>query len=355
MDEEEDYLVTDEVGDDNEASRSEAGCTGFVAKHFFGPTKPEPKQCKEDNAVVSWSHIIRSKSPGKDEDDGSHSWSKCTMKKTMMRRKGSRTGVRMPKVEVRRVVEFRLRHRNGGKKLLPHCLKSKETTTRTFAFCSSNDKSLFGIGVSLGIRELCKTMNEAAKVVEELKSELSRRKSTCSCTCTCTHQIKDSGMESCRMRKLNKTRGNDDGDECGSTGPTEESFLRVQEFDHLEAEFELELKKLYLHDEQQLEVVPIEGWEGTNNSFNHHCNGILASELNQKLSRLLIEQQEHQILELESELHVTQSKLHDKEAELHALKNSVKLLTQLPLSMDSDDESKALQEKQQLLGPQQYE
>ncbi|MED6131082.1 hypothetical protein PIB30_006702 [Stylosanthes scabra] len=298
-----------------------AGCTGFVAKHFFGPTKPrtiseDPKQCKEDNEGVSWSHII-SKSPGKDEDDESPSCSKCTMKKTMMRSKGSRTGVRMSKVEVRRVVEIRSRHRNGGKKFLPHCLKNK---------------SLFGIGVSLGIRELSKIMNDAAKVVEELKSELRRRKSTCSCT----HQIKDFGMESCKMRKLNKTSGNDDGDEfCGSIGPTEESFLRVQEFDHLEAEFELELKKLHLHDEEQLEVVPIEGWEGTNNSFHDHCNGILASELNQKLSRLLIEQQEHQILELESELHVAQSKLHDKEAELHALKNSVKLLTQFPLSMDS--------------------
>lgn len=66
------------------------------------------------------------------------------------------------------------------------------------------------------------------------------------------------------------------------------------------------------------------------NSSQYH--GVLASELNQKLSQLLIEQQENQIADLESELNLAQSKLQEKEAELHALKDCVKRLTELSLS-----------------------
>lgn len=47
---------------------------------------------------------------------------------------------------------------------------------------------------------------------------------------------------------------------------------------------------------------------------------------------MLIEQQESQIVELESELQSAQSKLQEKETELQALKDCVKRLTQLSLS-----------------------
>lgn len=68
-----------------------------------------------------------------------------------------------------------------------------------------------------------------------------------------------------------------------------------------------------------------------NVSESYQCGGISASELDKKLSRLLIEQQEGQINELESELQTTQSKLQDKEAELQALKVCVRRLTEFPL------------------------
>lgn len=64
-------------------------------------------------------------------------------------------------------------------------------------------------------------------------------------------------------------------------------------------------------------------------------NGVLPSELNQKLSDLLIKQQEVQITELEKELSLTQCKLCDKEAELQALKDCVKRLTEFSLSNGS--------------------
>lgn len=60
--------------------------------------------------------------------------------------------------------------------------------------------------------------------------------------------------------------------------------------------------------------------------------GVLASELSHRLNHLLIERQEDQIADLESELHLAQSKLHEKEAELQALKDTVRRLSQISLS-----------------------
>lgn len=68
-----------------------------------------------------------------------------------------------------------------------------------------------------------------------------------------------------------------------------------------------------------------------NGAESYQCGGISASELDKKLSHLLIEQQEGQINELEAELQTTQSKLQEKEAELQALKVCVRRLTEFPL------------------------
>lgn len=83
----------------------------------------------------------------------------------------------------------------------------------------------------------------------------------------------------------------------------------------------------------QLEA-PDEGCNGTDDpNFNYsQSHGVLASELNQKLSHLLIKQQENQIAELESELHLAQSNLHQKEVELQALKDCVRCLTEISIS-----------------------
>lgn len=68
-----------------------------------------------------------------------------------------------------------------------------------------------------------------------------------------------------------------------------------------------------------------------NGAESYQCGGISASELDKKLSHLLIEQQEGQINELEAELQATQSKLQEKEAELQALKVCVRRLTEFPI------------------------
>lgn len=61
-------------------------------------------------------------------------------------------------------------------------------------------------------------------------------------------------------------------------------------------------------------------------------HGVVPAELDQKLCHLLIEQQENQIVGLESELNVAQSKLNEKEAELQALKDCVRRLTEFSLT-----------------------
>ncbi|KAJ8422535.1 hypothetical protein Cgig2_006991 [Carnegiea gigantea] len=62
------------------------------------------------------------------------------------------------------------------------------------------------------------------------------------------------------------------------------------------------------------------------------CGGVSPAELRKKLSDVLMKQQENHILELESELHLAYAKLKEKEAELQALKDSVKHLIEFSLS-----------------------
>lgn len=64
--------------------------------------------------------------------------------------------------------------------------------------------------------------------------------------------------------------------------------------------------------------------------FNYQ--GVSPFELDKKLSQLFIKQQENQIEELESELDLAHSKLQEKEAELQAMKDCVRRLTQFSLS-----------------------
>lgn len=64
--------------------------------------------------------------------------------------------------------------------------------------------------------------------------------------------------------------------------------------------------------------------EDCQDSNLYQQDGVLPVELDNKLCHLLIERQESQIVELETELHEAQSKLQEKEAELQALKNCVK-------------------------------
>ncbi|KAK7367850.1 hypothetical protein VNO80_09869 [Phaseolus coccineus] len=133
--------------------------------------------------------------------------------------------------------------------------------------------------------------------------------------------------------------------ECESSALTEDLDSLVLDRDQLEAELEFELQKLpgdtpdtIFHEETRSKLyevkVPNEGCSGADDSnFNSsQFHALSASQLNQKLCELQIEQRENQIAELESELYLARSKLQEKEAELQALKNCVTLLIKLPLS-----------------------
>ncbi|RDY07123.1 hypothetical protein CR513_08796, partial [Mucuna pruriens] len=264
--------------------------------------------------------------------------------------------------------------RNGGRRLR-FCFNKRKTAKDAAAnalFGSFKDDSLFGWGLCFGImcmmsdgkaeiNKLNKTMDETAKLVQELKSEIDRRKSSHSLENL--DAVGDDAMNVCKIRgrdevmlkntdsELTDTNvkiwspGVNDGGECGSSVLTEEPEPQVLEMDQLEAELEFELQKLSgcttdgpCHEEIKPNLdefeAPDEGNHGTDGwNLNYsESHGVSASELHQKLSHLLIKQQENQIMELQSELHQAQSNLHEKEAELQALKDWVKRLSELPLS-----------------------
>ncbi|KAK7267642.1 hypothetical protein RIF29_20320 [Crotalaria pallida] len=282
-----------------------------------------------------------------------------------------------------------------GNRLQPFCFNKRETNDRVLVPCSSSQvetsywgstlhssDNSFSAGLGFGIMymmsaekdeisKLTGTMKEIAISVQELKSELDIKKSFC------VHQISDPNgnidTNSCKMsgkhyevmlKKTNSEFRNpnakiwspiNDGGECGSSALTEEPEPQVLELDQLEAELEFELQKLSGctvdgpgHELKRPTLdelgVPDEACNGIDDpNFNYlQSPAVLASELNQKLSHLLIKQQEKQIAELESELHRAQSNLQQKEAELHALKDYVKRLIELSLSAVSDDETQVL-------------
>lgn len=68
-------------------------------------------------------------------------------------------------------------------------------------------------------------------------------------------------------------------------------------------------------------------------SYQH--NGVMPSELDQKLCYVLLEKQDSQIVELESELQISHSKLNKKEAELQTLKDCIRRLTEVSLASAS--------------------
>lgn len=137
----------------------------------------------------------------------------------------------------------------------------------------SLDSSLFNWGLGVGIMymmsaskaeisKLNTTMDETAKVVQEVKSELHRRKSSCSvlvhsCASEETENLEKISNNQTQHVLIKSRTGNrdlndqkvlglsliDDG-ECTSSVLTEERDPEVLEMDQLEAEFESELQKL---------------------------------------------------------------------------------------------------------------
>ncbi|KAL6987427.1 hypothetical protein U1Q18_013176 [Sarracenia purpurea var. burkii] len=218
------------------------------------------------------------------------------------------------------------------------------------------------------ISRLNTSMDETAKVVQELKSELSKRKSlrpSSSITEINTNPEKNEGTNTRRVSQSsieNRDYVQDSGllvteeGECGSSVLTEEPQQEVLDMDRLEAELEYELQKLPLCSTEAYGVerrvsdicendAPTEKFDRPDgqNSNSYPCggiflsevdrfNGVLPSELDKKLCHVLIERQESQIVDLES-------KLHEREAELQALKDCIRRLTEFSLATTTDEES----------------
>ncbi|KAI4300246.1 hypothetical protein L6164_033643 [Bauhinia variegata] len=304
-------------------------------------------------------------------------------KKPVFGCRGSKNGFRVAaKVEQTSDVEVRSEQRKGGRRL-PFCLKRRKITKNVAAkagCCSSKDSSLFEWGLSIGtmytmsiakaeINNLSKAMEETARVVHEINYELNRRKSPHSQQnlnpvniemnygkMSARHNevildMRKSGLRDIDVKILSLPVSEDG--ECGSSALTEEPDRPVLEMDQLEAELQFELQKLpgctiggTCHEEMRSNLHEIEftderGHGTDNQNFYYQSHGVSASELHQKLSHLLIEQQENQIVELESELRLAQSKLDEREAELQAMKDCVTRLTEFSLSTISDDETQA--------------
>ncbi|MBA0721990.1 hypothetical protein Golax_009480 [Gossypium laxum] len=253
--------------------------------------------------------------------------------------------------------------------LLKDCSFGKEIPDLIIDTIESDEQgSVFRWGLGFGIMymmsagraeigKLNSAMDETAKVVQELKTTLCKRKSSCnlhassSASEVAASSKKFSGKNSQLLLRKSGTGNRDhnetkvcslpvfDDGEYASSVLTEEPEpeLEVVEMDQLEAELELELQKL-----SETEVSAKSLHEPVGERFDsYQSKGVLPSELDQKLCHVLIEQQENQIEELESELNSAQSKLREKEAELQALKDCVKRLTNFSLSTGSDDDTEA--------------
>ncbi|KAF6134684.1 hypothetical protein GIB67_002085 [Kingdonia uniflora] len=275
--------------------------------------------------------------------------------------------------------------RKKGRKFFV-CLKrrkiSKNVFGRSVGSCySTQDNSFFNWGLGVGIMcmvsagkaefdKLNAAEEETTKVVNSLKSGLRKRKmsrdlqgSWCKgCVNREPGEIEEKDKQPLPRRSGPKGSTLDDsvrssfpfteeGEYCSSI-LTEEPETKV--LHRLEAELEFELQKisdptglkgtrsssneinLDIHmNDTKIEVSPSGLSDShkqleTDNNFLLVC-GVSSAELDRKLCRLLIEQQECHIMELKSTLQSAQAKLDEKDLELQSLKDCVRHLRKITL------------------------
>ncbi|KAG7581147.1 hypothetical protein ISN44_As08g008750 [Arabidopsis suecica] len=356
-----------------------AGSTGFVAKRFFNPFSRESPTLEDyaeeqepitppvsieflDSPFDKTNGVFRFSSSGSTVNSGSGSGSSPGFRKS--------SGVKS-RVRVRGLMKKKKKTNSGGCEIEKRsgnvgacemkdevCSKKKKTlgaasASKRGSSYSNQDHSSFSsaLGVCMmymmsaeksEISKLHAATEETTKVIQELKDELSRIKSLQSFkfrACAATTSSEKSGQldlkrsEMASRESLDIKSGNDE--EYASSVLTEEPEQEAVEMEQLEMELESELQKLNLAETSDAME---ECKDLVNGAESYQCGGISASELDKKLSHLLIEQQEGQINELEAELQTTQSKLQEKEAELQALKVCVRRLTEFPILDRSDDE-----------------
>ncbi|KAK6942840.1 hypothetical protein RJ641_028217 [Dillenia turbinata] len=261
--------------------------------------------------------------------------------------------------------------KRSGRKSGSSCSSTGEDGSFQHSSCSYS--SFFGWGLGVGIMymmsagkaeidKLNTTVDETAKVVHELRTELSKRKASrnprnsCSMTEANTNskKIRHKCAHSTLAKELFEIRNPikmeasslpvNDGGETPNSVLTEEPAPEY--INEMEAELGSELQKLISCAPEASDAAEMYGLcktedsqigyqqEGNCPDSDEFC-GVSPSELNQKLCHLLIEQQDSHILELESELHLANSKLHEKDAELKALKDSIRRLTEFSLTAAS--------------------
>ncbi|EOY07780.1 Retinitis pigmentosa 1-like 1 protein, putative [Theobroma cacao] len=371
-----------------------AGSTGLLAKHLFNPNpnpnnpisqgNPNSDNDQEKQDLQFQNGFLESGCESNGEDKGKQDG----IFRFSSSESAGKTGVKTKDRNLRKkVVLKKAEKRSSGaggvevsRRKLAVCLKKRRTAKNVAYKCGSCpskgeekegcwwDSSVFRWGLGFGImymmsagkaeiNKLNSTMDETAKVVQDLKTELCKRKSSCNVRASnsanevTTGSKKFSGKNTQLLLDKSGTVNRDDNEikvcslpviddgEYASSVLTEEPEPEpeVGEMDQLEAELESELQKL---SETEVSTKSLHESVGQR-SDSYQCQGVLPSELDQKLCHLLIEQQENQIEELESELSSAQSKLRDKEAELQALKDCVRRLTNFSLSTVSDDDTEA--------------
>nr|GMD31818.1 uncharacterized protein LOC109156064 isoform X1 [Ipomoea batatas]GMD38281.1 uncharacterized protein LOC109156064 isoform X1 [Ipomoea batatas] len=378
-----------------------AAGSGFLAKRLINPPSTQndqesSDQPKHQNALSSsnfvdqdsnftgevgakeeslgdQSSIFRfSSSPGSSKKSGCGCGSSRNKQGNVEGFKRNNDG-RMVKKKKGGVVGLDHRCSGSGKKFYV-CLKKRRTSKTAPGKCdscsSNKGNSVFGWGLGIGmmcmmsargaeINKLNVAMDETSKVVEELKDEVSRRitshnlRGSKSEVGKFSGDIKEEHMEPAFVKLCTENRNGkrifsfpvtEEG-EYASSVLTEELQPEAREMDQLEAELESELQKL---DGSGFEVradiyengdLAEAFHQGDEDMSSYELNGVPPSELHQKLSQVLIEQQESQIVELESELQRSHRKLHEKEAELQALKDCVRRLTDFSLATASDEDA----------------
>ncbi|KAG8648513.1 hypothetical protein MANES_08G004130v8 [Manihot esculenta] len=340
-----------------------AGSATFVAKHFLAQERPKEEENPFEDSIASAFQSPLFPNHGNEcgydsnfqqPPDGTAS-SSSGKKTRISRNKSGITGRRLNFG----AENYKADKRSGGSEKSARrfavCLKKRRTAKSVPSKCgsrSSKDSSLFGCGLGIGIMymmsaekaeisKLSNAMDEIAKTVKELRTELYKRRSAkvaaISKDLSSNNELEfyRAGTGHNNDPKVIKVSGIPmiDDVECPSSGLIEEPEPQLLEMDQLEAELASELQKLpwsYPEASGHEGVEPnmdknetfsggLHKLEGQSN-ISFQCHGVLPSELDQKLSYLLIEQLENQIEELESELHSVQSKLHEKEAELDCVK-----------------------------------
>ncbi|CAN6576518.1 unnamed protein product [Malus baccata var. baccata] len=198
------------------------------------------------------------------------------------------------------------------------------------------------------INKLNTAMDETARFVQELQSELHKRKSPHSASFSnklSQPELNNPSTEdrgAIHMQMSSFTVSEDAG--CASSVLTEEQdpHSEVMDMDQLEAELESELQKLPWcamdtprHEglsnlgQDIVSEVTAQGFHDLEGQcfVTQEFHGVLPAQLDQKLCHL------------ESELHSAQSKLQHKETELETLKDRVRRLTELSIGNVSDDEN----------------